>query len=71
MYERKENLDLVKIYLEEIFWEDGEKQAIKFEYEKILKKYSKKFEWFELKNKIYSSLVRKGFSYDKIKNIIN
>jgi SOS response regulatory protein OraA/RecX len=71
MFQRQENMDLVNLFLEEIFWETWEDEAIKKEYEKLLKKYDKKFEWYELKNKIYSSLVRKGFSYDRIKNIIN
>jgi hypothetical protein len=59
MYERKENMDLVNKYLIKIISQDDELQTIKNEYEKILKKYNKKFNSYELQNKIYQNLIRK------------
>jgi hypothetical protein len=59
MYERKENMDLVNKYLIKIISQDDELQTIKNEYEKILKKYNKKYNSYELQNKIYQNLIRK------------
>jgi len=70
LFERQEKKDLIEKYLEECFASQQEEENIKKEYEKQLKNLQKKFEWYELKNKIIQRLIRKGFSYDDIIRII-
>lgn len=48
-----------------------EDDLLKLERDKAYRKYSKKYEGYELKNKIYSFLVLKGFNYDAISEVIN
>ncbi|MBR0461472.1 MAG: RecX family transcriptional regulator [Erysipelotrichaceae bacterium] len=48
-----------------------EKDILKKEALKAKKKYEKKYEGTELRNRVYLSLVSKGFSYDNIYAIIN
>jgi hypothetical protein len=54
MFQRQENMDLVKI-----------------EYEKLNRKLSGKYKWYEFKNKIIERLLRKWFRYDDIKKVVN
>ncbi len=70
LYERQEDKDLIEKYLN-IFFENWELENIKKEYEKIIKKLEKKFEWYELKRKIIEKLIRKWFRYDNIIKIID
>lgn len=48
-----------------------EKDILRKEANKALKKYSKKYEGTDLRNKIYMYLASKGFSYDNIYALIN
>lgn len=49
----------------------NEKDLLRKEALKMKKKYEKKYEGSELRNRIYLSLVSKGFGYDNIYAIIN
>ncbi|MBR2577403.1 MAG: RecX family transcriptional regulator, partial [Erysipelotrichaceae bacterium] len=48
-----------------------EKDILRKEAQKAKKKYEKKYEGTELRNRVYLSLVSKGFGYDNIYAIIN
>lgn len=48
-----------------------EKDILRKETGKLIKKYSKKYSGTELRNRVYASLVSKGFTYDNIFAIIN
>ena len=48
---------------------DNEDILLRKEYEKALKKYSRKYNDYELKNKIYTYLLNKGFNIDDIKKV--
>ena len=48
-----------------------EKDILRKEANKAKKKYEKKYEGSELRNRVYLSLVAKGFGYDNIYAIIN
>ena len=50
---------------------DNELEILNKEYNKALNKYSKKYSDYELRNKIYSYLLSKGFNGDDIKEVIN
>ena len=50
---------------------DNELELLNKEYNKALNKYSKKYSDYELKNKIYSYLISKGFNSNDIKEVIN
>ena len=41
------------------------------EYNKVFRRLSKKYEGYELENKILATLLKKGFFYEEIKKIIN
>ena len=41
------------------------------EYEKAKNKLSKKYDGYELENKILAKLVAKGFYYDDVKRVMN
>ncbi|MDD3646408.1 MAG: RecX family transcriptional regulator [Candidatus Gracilibacteria bacterium] len=62
LIERDEDKILVESLLKEAFL-DGELEQINFEYEKLNGKYEK--------NKVIEKLLRKGFSYNDIKKIID
>lgn len=49
----------------------NEDELLRKEFNKAKKKYEKKYEGSELRNKIYMLLLSKGFSYDNIYAIIN
>lgn len=49
---------------------DNELELLSKEYLKVMNKYSKKYSDYELRNKIYSSLLSKGFKSDDIKKIM-
>ena len=48
-----------------------EKEIIRKEANKALKKYSRKYTGTDLRNHIYLSLANKGFGYDDIYALIN
>ena len=48
-----------------------EKEIIRKEANKALKKYSRKYSGTDLRNRIYISLANKGFGYDDIYALIN
>lgn len=50
---------------------DNELELLNKEYNKALNKYSKKYSDYELRNKIYSYLISKGFNSNDIKEVIN
>ncbi|MFG6117487.1 recombination regulator RecX [Halobacillus sp. MO56] len=50
--------------------EDAEWQAVVYQGEKVLRKYERKAEGFELKQKVKSALYRKGFQIDEIQRFI-
>jgi len=50
---------------------DNEINLLEKEYQKVLNKYSKKYSDFELRNKIYQSLLMKGFNNDDIKEVMH
>lgn len=50
---------------------DNEKLALEKEFNKQKKKYSKKYQGVQLKEKIIDSLLRKGYNYEHIKEILN
>ena len=49
---------------------DNELELLSKEYDKALKKYSKKYRDYELRQKIYASLLSKGFNTEDIKKIL-
>lgn len=48
----------------------NELELLSKEYQKVSKRYSKKYEGYELRSKIYGSLLLKGFSSDDIKKVM-
>ncbi|MBR4461830.1 MAG: RecX family transcriptional regulator [Erysipelotrichaceae bacterium] len=50
--------------------EKNELELLKKEYQKALTKYQKKYENYELKQKIMQNLLQKGFGYDDIKDVM-
>ncbi|MBS9775425.1 RecX family transcriptional regulator [Candidatus Gracilibacteria bacterium] len=60
--ERSEDREVVEHILDEIFGEDDEFENLKNEYEKLAPKYEKQ--------KIIEKLLRKGFCYGDIKNVV-
>ena len=50
--------------------EGNELELLKKEYLKAFRKYQKKFESYELKQKIIQNLLQKGFGYDDIKEVM-
>ena len=65
------NFDIASRCLEKIspMDEKKEKELLKEDYEKLLKKYQNKLPKGELKEKIISSLISKGYSYKYIQSI--
>lgn len=51
--------------------EDSEWTAISYQGEKLLRKYEKKYEGFELRRKMSEALGRKGFSFDMIHRFLD
>lgn len=49
---------------------ENELELLKKEYLKVHKRYSRKYEDYELKNRIIASLLSKGFQYQDIKEIM-
>ena len=47
-----------------------EKQILKKDYEKIKNRFSKKYQGYELKQKIYNALLSKGYKYQEIKTVL-
>ncbi|MBQ3383686.1 MAG: RecX family transcriptional regulator [Erysipelotrichaceae bacterium] len=50
--------------------EETENRNLRQEYEKALRRYSRKYSGYELKQKLYSYLYGKGYSSDDIKHVI-
>ena len=48
----------------------NELELLQKEYDKLLRKYQKKYEGYELNSKIYNSLLLKGFNSQDIKKIV-
>ena len=48
----------------------NEKEILKKDYQKIKARYSKKYQGYELKQKIYSALALKGYKYDEIQSVL-
>ncbi|WFT75907.1 recombination regulator RecX [Halobacillus naozhouensis] len=65
--------DVIKEVFEQLPEEEGEDtewEAIVYQGEKLLKKFERKAEGYELKQKIKTGLYRKGFSFDLIERFI-
>lgn len=60
--------EMIYPLLENISLDD--ENNIKEEYKKIYKKYSSKYKGNDLKNKIINYLLRKGYNYSEINNIV-
>jgi len=43
---------------------------LKKDYEKIKNRYEKKYEGYQLKQKIYAALTNKGYKYQEIKKVL-
>ncbi len=63
LFWRREDKDLIESVLDEVYWEEKEIDAVIIEYEKL----KWKCEW----KKIIEKLLRKGFRYEDVKNVIN
>ncbi len=50
---------------------DQEWEALKFQGEKLYHKHVKKYEGFQLKQKIMEGLYRKGFRFDRIQQFVD
>ena len=50
--------------------DEKEKIALEKDTSKAIVKYSKKYSGKELKNKLIDTLLRKGYNYEDIKNIL-
>nr|WP_163529363.1 recombination regulator RecX [Halobacillus ihumii] len=65
--------DAIKEVFEQLPEEEGEDtewEAIVYQGEKLLRKFERKAEGFELKQKVKTGLYRKGFSFDLIEQFI-
>ena len=49
---------------------DDEMSLLKNEYERLLRKYSRKYSGYELKSRIFAALMNKGFNSDDIKKTV-
>lgn len=47
-----------------------EQDLLKKDYEKIKNRYEKKYEGYQLKQKIYAALINKGYKYQEIKKVL-
>ena len=47
-----------------------EQDLLKKDYEKIKNRYEKKYEGYQLKQKIYAALINKGYKYQEIRKIL-
>lgn len=68
------NIEDIKTAIDELdFRKDAslENDLLKLEKEKAYRKYSKKYEGYELKTHMYNYLATKGFNLDSIKEILN
>ncbi|WP_101846411.1 recombination regulator RecX [Halobacillus sp. Marseille-P3879] len=67
------NSDVIKEALSQLPEEesDQEWEAVVFQGDKLLRKYERKAEGFELKQKVKSGLYRKGFSFEEIDRFID
>ena len=67
------NMEVAK-EVAELAKKGNEKQEIsllKKDYEKALKRYERKYEGYQLKQKLYAYLVSKGYSYKDIKKVLD
>lgn len=62
LVERTEDKEIVENCLNQVFWDDLENEILKLEFEKLKGKYDN--------NKIIEKLIRKGFDYRQIKNLL-
>lgn len=63
LFWRNEDKELIMEVIDEVYMDDNELMSIVKEYEKIKWKY----DW----KKIIEKLLRKGFRYDEVKNVVN
>ena len=49
---------------------DNEDELLQKEFDKAVKKYSKRYEGYELRQRIYGSLMSKGFNSDDIRRVL-
>ena len=47
-----------------------EQDLLKKDYEKIKNRYKKKYEGYQLKQKIYAALINKGYKYQEIRKVL-
>ena len=47
-----------------------EQSLLSRDYEKIKSRYEKKYEGYQLKQKIYAALTNKGYKYQEIKKVL-
>lgn len=52
------------------FSSDNEDELLQKEFDKTLKKYSKRYEGYELRQRIFGSLLSKGFGSDDIRKVL-
>ena len=67
------NMEVAK-EVAELIKKGNDKQEIsllKKDYEKALKRYERKYEGYQLKQKLYAYLVSKGYSYKDIKKVLD
>ena len=49
---------------------ENEIELLKKEYLKTKKRYERKYSDYQLREKVYSSLIAKGFNYEDIKKVV-
>ncbi len=49
---------------------NDEMSLLKADYEKLLRKYSRKYSGYELRNRVFAALINRGFNSDDIKKVV-
>lgn len=63
LYERKCDKELIEFVIDNVFWVDWEIESVMNDYNKLKLKFDDK--------KIYEKLLRKGYSYEIVKKVLN
>ncbi|MVX59118.1 recombination regulator RecX [Streptococcus danieliae] len=71
LYQKGFDPDSIRQALSQLSWEkdpDTEEELLEKELDKALRRYQRKYEGFQLKQRLTQALLRKGFDYDRIKS---
>lgn len=71
LYQKGFNSDTIRFAISQLNWEkdsETEEELLEKELDKALRRYQRKYDGFQLKQRLSQALLRKGFDYDLIKS---